>query len=654
MLIIDQIRKDDARLRTLALVVLSGMATLLAGLWYVQVVASRRYEASLETQTFRTVRIPAVRGKILDRNGLVVAENRPDYNLSLYIEELRNEFDREFTRERAGHRLTKAQRAEMRNRSRYAVVSNTVQQVAAMIQQPLNLSEAQFRRHHDQWPYRPLPILENLNETQIARFLEQGGSVPGVDLEIQPIRYYPQSAIVSHLLGYLSRDDLVRDDDERNFNYSLSGYTGEIGIEYSYDKPLAGKAGIKSVVVDSLSYRKSETVWTPAEPGENVVLALDLPIQKATFDALSSAGANVRGAALVMDALSGDILAMVSLPAYDPNEFVVGVSAERYRDKYGDPKLRPMFNRATQGAYQPGSIFKIITALACLESGVLTPISVTNLFSSPGYYMIGGRPMHDTASAGDYDFKTAFKKSSNTYFINFGLKAGRDRLLEMGHRFHLGEKVPIGTRQDGTSGFFPTVEEVIGKWSVGNVANMCIGQEITVTPLQMALMTAAVANGGKVLQPRLVLRVEPPEPGLEETQTNVLTSQIRGDLGVRPEYLQIVRDAMLADTEEEGGTGFAAFHSHDRPGERGKNLRVCGKTGTAQIQDAHTHLITDHITWFASFAPYESPRYVVIVMVKSGDSGGGTCAPIAHQIYQAIQKRIAPNWSAAKQLATSK
>ena len=638
MLVFDQLKRGDRRLQALAVLVLAGLGMLLAGLWLVQIVSKRRYQVSLRNQTFRTVRIPATRGRIVDRNGLVVAENRPSYSLDLYLEELRPLFDHEFTRARGERRLTRREREALREQVRYTVVSNTLQQVSRFLQEPVVLSQRDFRRHHNQWPYRPLRVRANLAPEQVARFLEQAPDLPGVDLEVQPLRYYPLGPAVAHVVGYLTRDELTREDEEGGFSYSLPTYAGAVGIEHAFDRELSGSPGVKSVVVNSLSYRESETVWTTAQAGQTVVLTLDLPLQKAAYDALRTAGPQVRGAVVVMDASNGDLLALISSPAYDANEFVTGIPADRWQ-ALNDPKLRPMFNRATQGAYQPGSSFKIVTALACFEAGVLTPANVTETIYNPGYYQLGRRRIDDLAPPGDYDFKRAFKRSSNFYFVHQGLQAGRDQLLAMGKRFHLGERTGIPTRQE-VAGYFPRPDEVQGLWNDGNTANVCIGQEITVTPLQMAIVTAAVANGGRVWYPRLVSRVEPAEPGLEESSTNHFAPRLHSELGVLAARLELVRQAMLADTDEKEGTGYDAFHEADKTTPRLKGFRVGGKTGTAQVKEGRR--VVDHIAWFVSFGPGDQPRYVVVVMVESGGSGGGTCAPIACRIYQAIQKRIKP------------
>ena len=217
--------------------------------------------------------------------------------------------------------------------------------------------------------------------------------------------------------------------------------------------------------------------------------------------------------------------------------------------------------------------------------------------------------------------------SSNTYFITNGMKAGIDNILRMGRRLHLGESLRLPTHQE-TKGIFPSSEKVHSGWSDGDTANLCIGQGyIDVTPLQMAVMTSALANGGTVLWPRLVDRIEPQDPASDETPTVFAKGVVRDHLGVSPRNLKILEDAMR-DEVEEGGTGARAMV----PG-----LQICGKTGTAQITNEKNKEV-DTTTWFASFAPYGHPRYAVIVMIESGSFGSVTCAPIAAKIYEAILK----------------
>ena len=653
MLVFDQLKKNDAQLRLLALVIFGGGLVLVAGLWWVQVVKARDYQAYLETQSYRSVRIPAVRGKIVDRHGVALAENRANYNISLYLEELSLAFRREFTRSKPTRtvtnslplwkswlgmeavqtqrvRLNDKQMQQLARQSRYRVASGVVQQVANVMQQPLALDYTNFSRHYDARRALPYPVVKNIEPGHIARFEEQSSTPPGVDLDVQSTRVYPFGTTAAHVLGCLQFDDKSREGEEAAFSYRLPDYRGLIGIEAGFDSQLRGRAGAKSVLVNNLGYRQNETIWSPAEPGQRVVLTLDLKLQQAAEQALTRRmGPQVRGAVVVMDVRNGDILALVSAPAYNPNLFVTGLSpAEMAR--LNDPKMRPQRNRATQENYAPGSIFKPLVGLACLEAGLNPNEKIYN----PGSIRVGRRPIDDLAPAGEYDFRRAILRSSNTYFITNGLRYGIANIVKLGQRLHLGERTGLPTRQE-TPGIFPSLQNVGSGWVDGDTANICIGQgRMQVTPLQMAVMTAAFANGGKVLKPRLVDRLEPQDPTSGEAPTIFPPVQVVDDLGVRPGNLQILREAMLADTEDPDGTGYNAFRAYYRAGS---TMRVCGKTGTAQVTDERNRVV-DHTTWFISFAPYEKPRYAVVVMVESGDSGGGTCAPIACDIYGAIQQ----------------
>lgn len=656
MLIFDQLKRSDPQLRVLTIGVLAGMGTLLAGLWFVQVISYRHYADNQKAQSFRTVRIPAIRGKILDRNGVALAENQPSYNVTLYLEELREQFQKEYARMRPRRvvtkslpfwkrwygvnpvktefvKLTAAQKAELGRQARYRVVSSITQNLGLALGQPVQLDYGTFLKHYTNQLALPLPILVNLTEEQIARIQEHASNPAGLDLEVQPMRVYPSGATAAHVLGVLKRDNSSAQDEEAFFNFRLPDYRGDLGIEWGFDQELRGKAGVKSVLVNSLGYRQSEQIWTPAEPGKNVVLTIDYNIQKAAERALENALSNrvVRGAVVVMDPNTGDILALASAPSFDPNAYIPKLTVEASRKIY-DPVFKPQMNRATQQNYAPGSIFKILTGAAALEHG-LDPNRTFAVQPDPdrpskGCIYVGRRKIEDTAPPGEYNFRRAFIRSSNAYFITNGLRAGVEDIVELGHRLHLGQRGGLRTKQE-TAGSFPSLRRIRSSWFDGDTANLCIGQgEIAITPLQMAIMVAAIANGGKVLVPRLVDRVEPQDGGLREQTVVFEKGQVRGHLGLSARTLQIIRDAMLADVEdkEEGSGRLAAV-----PG-----MRICAKTGTAQVTDPRNRVI-DHTTWFASYAPHEKPRYVVLVMVESGKSGGETCAPVAKEIYKAIQ-----------------
>jgi penicillin-binding protein 2 len=534
--------------------------------------------------------------------------------------------------ERRRFRIRGQLKAELERAARFLATSNLVAEVAAALRTPITLDPGEFHEHYETRRALPLPILSNLSPAQLARFAESSRAWPGLEVEVQPVRVYPQGETAAHVVGHLIRDDRSATGEDAFFWYRLPDYRGIVGVEYGYDAELRGRAGAKSVLVNNFGYRHEDAVWMPAEPGQDVVLTLDLEVQRAAERALRLVGHPALGAVVVMDVLSGDLLALASAPSFDPNLYVDGISpAENAWLK--DENLRPQINRATQDNYAPGSIFKTVIGLACLEGGLDPKQTVYN----PGYVMVGRRRVGDTAPPGAYDFKRALKLSCNTYFISNGLGAGIDRILALGERLHLGQNTGLKTRQE-TAGIFPDARRLARGWSPGDTANLCIGQgAMAVTPLQMAVMTAAIANGGNVLWPRLVKAIIRKDDSTGSTVTGMPEGQVRDQLNVRPENLQLLREAMLADVEDPDGTGRAAEL---------ESVRICGKTGTAQITDVNNRVV-GHTTWFISYAPYERPRVAVVVMVEGGRSGGGTCAPLAREIYKVlfpeVPKEVARN-----------
>ena len=443
----------------------------------------------------------------------------PRYNLSLYLDDLRWQFDVAYgaaiAQARAGQKqriaaqekklgrsLTKAERKQfalatdqlkqLREQTRFQVADSVVEQVGQRLGQPLALDPATFKRHYETRLALPYPLLPNLNETQIARFEEQYPGGLGVDLDLQPVRSYPFGTTAAHLLGYVLRDDSSKEgEDAYDFNYYLPDYRGQVGVEAGFDAELRGRAGAEAVLVNNLGYRQTENVWSQPEPGHNVVLTIDLDIQQAAERSLAAhRGADARAAIVVMDVRSGDVLAMVSSPAINPDY------SSNEPARMNDPKLRPQSNRATQENYAPGSIFKTIVALAALENG-LDPDAIVD---NPGYVYVGRRHITDLAPPGQYNFRRAIIYSCNTYFITVGLRAGIENVVRMAEKFHFGERTGLPTRQE-TKGIFPTLKQVQGPdWRDGDSANICIGQgEMAVTPMQMAVAYAAIANGGTVL-----------------------------------------------------------------------------------------------------------------------------------------------------------
>ena len=680
MFVFDQLRSRDIPIRVMTAFILCCMLLLTVSLWRLQVSAGNDYRDRQENQSIRAVRLPAARGRILDRKLRPLAENRLRFDVHMYIEELRPLFYIQYMRLKKGRRMARPEQLELEKEARYQVVSNLTWHVSRRLDQPLILDKEKFHTHYYKHRYRPMAVMRGLSTNQVARFVEKVYAVevthdgyrvvtevPGVGLSVNPVRDYPNGDMAFHLLGYLRREDDPGAGKEMPFRirYRLPDYVGVDGLEGIYDSLLRGEAGAKTIRVNNISYRHSEEVWAWPESGYDMVLSIDREIQSAAEEALQANGPETRGAVVVMDPRNGDLLALVSMPGFDSNKFISGFSRAEIT-RLNDERLNRWLNRATGSggvSYPPGSIFKLISAVAYLEEGLIDP---AKRIYNPGHFknhkLYPYYEVDDTAPSGDYDFIRAFKLSSNTYFIHHALtpdgplkdkwRQGKRILLDWGNRFRLGQKT-FTTLSGGLAspiregrGYFPARDSEFKKknqfgnrirWAPGDVANLCIGQgEITVTPLQMAVMTSAVANGGKVLQPRLVTRVDSRQV-FGQAQNQVIPEKVvLDDLNLKPETVDLMHRAMLADVAHPDGSGHAA---------RVSGLAIGGKTGTAQIMvptgkfDPRTGVRlfrTDHITWFVSFAPVESPRYVVVVMVESGESGASTCAPIAGRIYSAI------------------
>lgn len=657
MLIFDQIRKNDVQLQLLAAMICCGLVVLLTGLWWVQIVNADRYRESIEAQSFRTVRLSATRGKIMDRNGVALAENQPSYNINLYLEELSQAFRKEYKNIRPRNIITNdlpfwkdwlglspiktnyppVKGDALSREARMRVVSRTAAQVASVIRAPVPINSTNFHKHYATALSMPYPLMKNVSSSAVALFEEQPiGS--GLDLEIQSRRIYPHSNVAAHVIGYVRTDDSSAAGEDAYFDFRVPDYRGVVGIEGAHDSTLRGRAGVKSVQVNSLSYRQAETIWEPVVSGTNIVLTLDLEVQRASEEALrKQIGTAGRGAIVVMDVRTGDILALASTPTFSPNQFAHRISERDYLEL---KRLTAENNRATAENYQAGSVFKTIVALAALETprSGFNPNAMYTVQPNPartdrGIIHVGNQAFRDTVTPGEYNLRRAIVRSSNAYFIDAGLKPGVfERVVELGRRLHLGERfdtnaVPL--RQQ-TPGNFPTAQRIAKKdWRDGNSANICIGQgAMDVTPLQIAVLTSALANGGKVLNPRFIERLEVSDFTGLATPIIPTRGQVRDNLGVSNRSLDILREAMLAETEDSvEGTGRYV---------QGCGFRVCGKTGTAERNETRADGQKKNTTWFASYAPYESPRYAVVVMVEDGQSGGATCVPIAKDIYKAL------------------
>lgn len=636
-LIFDQLKRDNRELRLLAVIMFVGICVLVTGLWYIQIVSSRRFAADQEGQITRTVRVPAVRGEILDRNGYPMANNRAVLTLDLYLGELSSRFRGNYKqlkeRNPAPADYNKKQRRahslNVQRLARYQVVSNIAHQVSLWLNTPIAIDEAKFHRHFNEERALPWPLLKNLNQQQLARLEEKSQTLPGLSVRVGSVRRYPYGSTASHVLGVMKKDHSSVENEDAFFNYRLPDWKGFTGIEGTYDKYLRGLAGTKAITVNYLSYQTTNTFLREPDPGGNLTLTIDLRLQRFVELALRETefGDDVRGAVVVMDPRNGDILATASAPTYDPHIFLNRISHETFA-WLNDPETKRQVNRVTYYHYHPGSVFKIITALAALEAGQLNP---TEQIYNPGYwqYRQNTRKIKDLAAPGHYDFRRAFVKSSNTYFIMQAQRPGVvQKMVQLGQKLQLGKKSDLIPMQ-AVGGNFPTPADLKAGWGRGDTANLSIGQgPVHVTPLQVAVYTSAIANGGTVYKPRIAAKVEPNDPESSVQTTHFPQGVVQDYLGVSPHNLRLLHDVMRADVHDPDGTGSAAWT---------EGFTIGGKTGTAEVEK--NGKIVDKITWFTSFAPVEAPRYVVVVMVESGDFGGTTCAPIAGLIYQEIVRR---------------
>lgn len=621
------------RILTVGIIMFVALAGIVVRLWYVQIARGAEYMAKIGNRSQVTVRIPAVRGEILDRNGIKLVENRASFEVDFYLPDMVRSY-----REAKGTTPQVTYRGRVHNMPRDLKEADVVKIVSEEViprLEELGLAEdynsdalqVHFRNNREV----PFSYRQDLNFEQMAVFSEKNLGLPGVNITVKPVRWYVYGSLGAHMLGYVGMpNDFNKLPDIRNFNFYEPDMEGKAQIELFLNESLKGKAGVRVMqrnvkgVIDG-EVRREEPVQ-----GNNVYLTIDARIQFIAEQALRSVG---RGAAVVVNPRTGDILAMASVPSYDPNVFIPSINAKAWTELIKD-ETNPLLNRAIS-AYAPGSAYKIPIALAGLRAGV-----GNRTFNCSGGIQYGDKFMKCWIAAkngahGTIGISDAIKVSCNAFFYQYGNAAGIEQIVAVGNMLGLGQKagVPLSGEAPGV---LPGPEWLAGvnprmRWTSGLTANTAIGQgDVLASPLQMAMITAAVANGGNVFYPRLVDRVVSQDGQTISQEPSRLRANLLTDAGLTEEQIEKIRKGMWEVVNEGGGTAGRA---------RIKGIEVAGKTGTAQFWRSG---VKDNHTWFLSFAPYEDPEYAVVVFVQGAKSGGGVSAPIAAKILEDIFKMSDP------------
>jgi penicillin-binding protein 2 len=594
------------RLAIAAVLVVLAFGAIAARFVYLQVVRHQHYQTLADSNRISIVPVVPNRGIIHDRNGVVLAHNYSAYTLEIVPSRVR---DLEATIDEIANIVDITPRDRKRFRK--------------LLEESKN--------------FESLPIRTRLSDEEVARFAANRYRFPGVEIKARLFRQYPYGEVASHVIGYISRinqKDLERIEEwEQTANYKGTDYIGKVGIELSYERELHGETGVDEVEVDAGGRAVRTLSHAAPTPGNNLRLSLDIRLQQFAEEAFGER----RGALVAIDPATGDILAFVSMPGYDPNLFVEGIDPQNW-DALNTSPDRPLLNRPLRGAYPPGSTYKPFMALAALAFGKRTP---QQTISDPGYFVLaGGARFRDDKVGGHgvVDMYRSIVVSCDTYYYQLASELDIDDLAGFMKTLGFGQKTGIDIEGELT-GVLPSrawkrqrfagaqYREEHRKWYLGDNISVGIGQGYNAfTPMQLAYATAIVANDGVAYRPHLVKSVEDIRTG----QARPVAPQPTHRLGVTPEQIAIVRNAMVGVSRE--GTAARAF--------AGARYVAGGKTGTAQVYslkgekyDASKidERLRDH-AWYIAYAPADKPRIAMAVLVENGGFGAQSAAPIARRV----------------------
>ncbi len=582
------------------------IAVLLTNLYNIQINNFQNYKTRSNDNRIKVVPISPNRGLIYDRNGIILAENRPVFNLEVTPEKIKN-IDETIVQLRKYLTITDQNIANFNRERKYS------------------------RR------FKSVPLLTQVNEQQVAIFSVNQHEFPGVEIKAYLKRYYPYSASLTHVLGYVSKindRDIARLEREDKYgNYQATYDIGKLGIERFYEDELHGTAGYQEVEVNSRGRVIRTLKYVPPIPGKDLTLSLDITLQLFVEKQMNKR----RGAAVILDPKDNGVLVMVSSPSYDPNLFVHGISTKAYNALLEDPD-RPLVNRATLGIYPPASTIKPFMAVAALQEGVVTPYTTRN---DPGYWQIPNsktKPYRDWLrwGHGRVNLKQSIEESVDTFFYQIAFDMGIDRISTWMMKFGFGEYTGLDIREESKANM-PTREWKMSRhqtpWYQGDTIPVGIGQGYwTATPMQLAKATSVLANHGKVIAPHLLLSFN--DQGIE---TVVQPEAYPSIDGVKEKYWNLAIEGMTLVNHGKKGTARRAFY--------GAPYLSAGKSGTAQVfglkedQEYNAEDLAEHLrdhALYTSFAPVKNPKAVFSIVLENAGGGSSQGAPIARKIFDHI------------------
>lgn len=570
-------------------------AILVSRLIYLQVIEGKEYRRLSEINSIRLQDIDAPRGLIYDRQNQLLVDNRPSFNLHIILKDAKP-------------------------------VEQTLEKLSQLTGEPIENLKAQIKKNKRQGAYVPIPLMEDMGRDLLAAVEVNKFNLPGVVVRVSPRRHYLHTHRASHLIGYVGEISARELKSKQYAELKGGDFIGKYGIEKSKEALLRGIRGGRQVEVNATGQVVSVLNTVEAQAGKNITLTIDQRLQITAEQSLEGKA----GAVVAIDPQSGEILALASSPTYDPNWFVVGMTPDQWKSIISNP-MRPLENKAIKAEYPPASTYKIVTALAGLEEGV---IDANTTFFCPGHYKYGNRVYRcwRRGGHGEVDVIKAMEQSCDVFFYQVGEALGVDRLAWYAKACGLGKLSGVELDQE-SKGLVPTKswkQKRLGRpWQGGETISAAIGQGFNlVTPLQMAVLTAAVGNGGKLLQPNVIKKID----SLQDKTVFEHTPKVVGRLPVSPSTLELVRQGLWSVVNRRKGTAHAS---------RLKSIEYSGKTGTAQVvgrkvvegldEDQIKMMHRDH-AWFVAYAPSKNPQIAVAVIIEHGEHGSTAAAPIAKEI----------------------